>query len=375
MSDKAATVFLIEDDPDLMELNALHVSMAGYEVLRADSAEEALALMDQPEVAADLIISDIVMPGINGYDFCKATHQLPSWCDIPFIFVSSLSTLGERLKGYEVGGDDYIIKPIDPKELVQKIAKVLEVTRKNRELKEVAAQSQSVAMQAMTYSSDLGQVIEFFKNSVTCSSYSAIAELFFDFMRNNGLHSSIQFHTPQGQLNFGDQGEVTPLEANVIEMSRKKSRFFDFGCRTIINYQDFSILIKNMPIDDPDKYGIYKDTIGTLCNAIEVRVNVILSDSKNKKRIELVALVQDAMNELKQTMADIQRDNMRVIDTMVNDVDNAMMVLGLTDEEENRIRNIAMKTTEAIEAVFGRVVFIEAQFDKVKERLDDVFTD
>ena len=76
MSDKAATVFIIEDDPDLMELNALYISMAGYEVLRADSAEEALALMDQPEVTADLIISDIVMPGINGYDFCKATHQI-----------------------------------------------------------------------------------------------------------------------------------------------------------------------------------------------------------------------------------------------------------------------------------------------------------
>ncbi len=375
MSDKIPTVFIIEDDPALMELNALHIATEGYEVLRAESAEEALALMQQPEHAADLIVSDIVMPGMDGYEFCSEVHQLPEWLDVPFIFVSSLSTLEERLKGYEVGGDDYITKPIDPKELVQKIARVLDVRNKNRQLKEEITQSQSVAMQAMTYSSDLGQVIEFFKNSVTCESYAAIAELFFDFMRNNGLHSSIQFHTPQGQLNFGDQGEVSPLEANVIEMSRKKSRFFDFGSRTIINYQDFSILIKNMPIDNPDKYGIYKDTIGTLCNAIEARVTVIMSDDKNRKRQALVDAIQDAMHELKQTMAEMQKDNMAVIETMVNDVDNAMMVLGLTDEEENRIREIAMKTTDAIEAVFGRVVFIEAQFDTVKARLDDVFSD
>ncbi|MCF6217167.1 MAG: response regulator [Gammaproteobacteria bacterium] len=375
MSDKAPTVFIIEDDPALMELNALHIAMEGYEVLRAENAEEALALMQQPALSADLIVSDIVMPGMDGYALCTEVHKLPTWQEVPFIFVSSLSTLEERLKGYEVGGDDYITKPIDPKELVQKIARVLDVRNKNHQLKEQITQTQSVAMQAMTYSSDLGQVIEFFKHSVSCESYASIAELFFEFMRNNGLHSSIQFHTPHGQLNFGDQGEVSPLEANVIEMSRKKSRFFDFGSRTIINYQDFSILIKNMPIDDPDKYGIYKDTIGTLCNAIEARVTVIMNDDKNRKRQALVDAIQDAMRELKQTMAEMQKDNMAVIETMVNDVDNAMMVLGLTDEEENRIREIAMKTTDAIEAVFGRVVFIEAQFDTVKARLDDVFND
>ncbi len=375
MSDATATILIVEDDPSLMELNALHIELAGYQTLRAETAEVALELMMQPDVKADLIISDIVMPGMDGYEFCKQVHQLSDWSETPFIFVSSLTTLEERLKGYEVGGDDYIGKPIDPKELTQKVSRVLEVRRHNAELQEVADQSQKVAMQAMTYSSDLGQVIEFFKNSVDSKTFEELASLFFDFMRNNGLRASIQFYTVNGQLNFGDQGELSPLEANVMELSRKKSRFFDFGSRTIINYDDFSILIKNMPLDDPEKYGIYKDTIGTLCNAIEARVKALLADDKNKKREEMISLIQEAMRELKETMGDMQKANMRIIDNMLNEMENSMMTLGLTEEQEEDIRLIATKTMDSIEAIFGRVIFIENQFDKVQERLENIFNE
>ena len=375
MPENIYTVLIVEDDPNLMELNALHIEMEGYQTLRAENAESALILMEKTEKPADLILSDIVMPGMDGYKFCKQVHHHSLWKDIPFIFVSSLSTLEERLKGYEVGGDDYITKPIDPKELTQKIAKVLEIRHKNKELQEMACQSQSVAMQAMTYSSDLGQVIEFFKQSVDSKGFTELAELFFNYMRNHGLHSSIQFYTRSGQMSFGDRGDISPLEANVIEMSRKKSRFFDFGARTIINYKDFSILIKNMPIDDPEKYGIYKDTIGTLCNAIEARTNVLLNDDKNRQRSELVEAIQEAMGGLKSTMAEIQKENMCAIDTMINDIDNAMMTLGLEEEQEKDIRGIAEKAMDAVEGVFGRVVFIESQFDTVQERLEKIFKD
>ena len=373
MPEIKATILIVEDDQDLMELNALHLEMAGYQVLRAETAEDALSLMGQEDQTADLILSDIVMPGIGGYEFCEKAKQLHGWNDVPFIFVSSLSTLEERLKGYDVGGDDYIIKPIDPKELIRKIDRVLEVRDQNHNLQEMMDQSQKVAMQAMTYSSDLGQVIEFFKNSVNSTSFKELAELLFDFMRNNGLRASIQFYTPDGQLNFGDQGEISPLEANVIELSRKKSRFFHFGARTTINYQDFSILVKNMPVDDQDKYGIYMDTIGTLCNAIEARTTALLSDDKNRKREELIAAVQGAMDELKITMNGIQRANVDAMDAMISDIDEAMMTLGLSDVQEDNIRQIATNTMVKVEAVFDRVVDIEDKFELVKKQLETVF--
>lgn len=375
MSDVGAIVLIVEDDQDLMELNALHLEMAGYQTLRAETAEDALVLIEQRETAVDLILSDIVMPGIGGYEFCEKVKSLQDCADVPFIFVSSLSTLEERLKGYDVGGDDYIIKPIDPKELIRKVDRVLDVCDRNKNLEEMMSQSQKVAMQAMTYSSDLGQIIEFFKNSISGQSFEELAKLFFDYMRNNGLRSSIQFYTSEEQLNFGDQGMMTPLEANVIELSRQKSRFFHFGTRTIINYQDFSILIKNMPVEDEEKYGIYMDTIGTLCNAIEARVTVLLSDDKNKKREELVNAVQDAMDELRKTMAEMQKDNMDAMYAMNNSIDDAMMTLGLTSEQEEDIRSITNHTVSAVEAIFGRVVFIESQFEKVQHKLENVFND
>ncbi len=89
---------------------------AGYEVITAGDGVEALERME--EVTPDLIVADILMPRMNGYELYEHIRSRPEWVPIPFIFLTAKAEKEDRLKGKAMGVEDYIVKPFDPDELV-----------------------------------------------------------------------------------------------------------------------------------------------------------------------------------------------------------------------------------------------------------------
>ncbi len=115
---KKAKVLIVDDSlENRLLLNILLED--DYTVMAADSGEACLNLvnLDRPE----LILLDINMPGLNGYQVCKKLKSNSVFEDIPIIFISGSDGQEERQNGFNAGGDDYITKPIDPKELTTKI--------------------------------------------------------------------------------------------------------------------------------------------------------------------------------------------------------------------------------------------------------------
>ncbi len=373
MSDNGFAL-VVDDDPDLIAVHVLLMQQQGYEVLTAANGQEALNILRRDPSAVDLILSDIVMPEMDGYEFCKQAKDLPDANNIPFVFVSQLTTLEEIIKGYSVGADDYITKPISQDVLTYKVQRLRTIRDRNRDLAKQISESAQVAMQAMTYSSDLGQVLEFYKNTFNAESFDEVARLLFDVTSAQGLHATLQILTPREVLNFSDQGEVSPLEANVIEMSRPKARFFDFGPRTVINYADFSLMIKNMPLDDPERYGITKDTLGTLCNAIESRVQFLLYQNASQRKQEIVNAVTGALEDINNAFTNIQNSNMGVIQTMMDELDDSMMNMGLTSSQENQIRGAADRCLERSKQVFEQGVELYDMFEKVQGQLETILS-
>ncbi len=202
MEEKTHRVLVVEDDADLLATYSLHLVSLGYDVLSAENGEIALNRVKESPESIDIILTDIVMPVMEGYAFCQAVKSSPESSDIPLIFISSLISLEEKLKGYEVGADDYISKPISPEELGLKLKKLLESRAENKNLQQQLIESNSVAMQAMTYSSDLGQVLEFYKNTLDAANFEEIARLLFDVTNNYGLKCSLQIRTRDGVFNF-----------------------------------------------------------------------------------------------------------------------------------------------------------------------------
>lgn len=367
-------ILLVDDDPELLQLHNLYLTQAGYKTLCATDGVEAMAHLERHLDTLSLIISDIVMPNMDGYELCRKVRTDYPGYNFPFIFVSGLTTLEEKLQGYAAGGDDYITKPIEPEILHEKTKLLIDIQKNNSEIKLRLSESFSTAMQAMTYSSQLGKILEFFKRSIQAHTIQELTSYLFDFTESLGLRTSIQYHLRNETISFGDRGEISPLERNVIEMARTQSRFFDFGARTIINYDDFSLLIKNMPLDDKELYGTLKDTLGNLCEAVEARVKVLLSEDRSKQREIVLQTIEQAMEQLSESLVSIQAQNVHIIENMINDIDNAMLSLGLTEVQEENIRQIATDTMNNIEQAFIRSDVLKEEFKKIQTTLTSLLS-
>jgi len=369
------TILVVDDDPALLELHTAYLQSAGYKTITAESGQKALTYFNSNQDTISNILSDIMMPDMDGYELCRKIKSTEKGKEIPFVFVSSLNSIEEQLKGYEVGGDDYITKPIQPDIIYKKLSVLVNMTKSNKNLKQDLQESFKTTMQAMTYSSDLGQILEFYKTSLSSPNFQELANNLFRVTSTYGLKCTLQIRTPNQIVNIGDKKQVSPLESNVIELVCEKDRFFDFGTRTAINYENFTLLIKNMPIDNNERYGELKDLLSSLCNAVESRLQVLLYDSKAKQKQEILATVQQAIDDIEGLFREIQGESISVIDNMKSDLDEALMMLGLLEYQEENILSIAQKCLDETNNVLEKGNNLSNKLEEVYHRLGTLFSE
>ena len=116
-----AKILVIDDEEEMRHM--IRIGLTGHDVLQANSGMEGLlqASREKP----DLIILDVKMPGIDGFEVCRRLRQDPDLADIPVIFTTSQDTLPDKWEGFEAGADDYLTKPFDLTELQFRIRAVL----------------------------------------------------------------------------------------------------------------------------------------------------------------------------------------------------------------------------------------------------------
>jgi DNA-binding response OmpR family regulator len=116
----AGTVLLVEDEPSVGELVRSYLSRDGYGVIWVRSGEDALVELDRHRIR--LVILDIGLPGIDGFDVCRAMRARSS---VPILMLTARDEEPDRVIGLEVGADDYLTKPFSPRELVARMKAIL----------------------------------------------------------------------------------------------------------------------------------------------------------------------------------------------------------------------------------------------------------
>ncbi len=123
-------ILIVEDDRNLANLLQYNLEKAGYQCRHTASGEEALQqLAAQP---ADLMLLDIMLPGMDGFEVCRRVRQNPSWGDLPIVMLTAKGEEIDRVLGFELGIDDYVVKPFSPRELNLRIRAILKRDRRNR---------------------------------------------------------------------------------------------------------------------------------------------------------------------------------------------------------------------------------------------------
>ncbi|HIB13216.1 MAG TPA: response regulator, partial [Dehalococcoidia bacterium] len=116
----ASTVLILEDDPHTVEVVQLYLRRDGHHVLSATDGIAGLSLAR--EAQPDLIILDLMLPGMDGLEICRILRQEP---DVPIVMLTARADEENRLAGLDLGADDYVTKPFSPRELAARIRAVL----------------------------------------------------------------------------------------------------------------------------------------------------------------------------------------------------------------------------------------------------------
>jgi Response regulators consisting of a CheY-like receiver domain and a winged-helix DNA-binding domain len=117
---RVANILVVDDDPHIRELVRHFLRQEGFVVHEAGDGEEALAKLET--VKADLVILDIMMPNMDGWQLCR---ELREHCDIPLLMLTAMGETPQKVKGFQLGTDDYLVKPFDPLELVARVKALL----------------------------------------------------------------------------------------------------------------------------------------------------------------------------------------------------------------------------------------------------------
>jgi DNA-binding NarL/FixJ family response regulator len=122
------TILIVDDDATLRTALARYLTHRKFAVEQAASGEEALGLfLSKP---ADVVVSDILMPGMDGFEFCRQLRGCQQGQLVSFIFLTSRGDIEDRIFGHSLGADDYLTKPFEPRELLAKIEAQLERSRR-----------------------------------------------------------------------------------------------------------------------------------------------------------------------------------------------------------------------------------------------------
>ena len=123
-----AKVLIVEDDPHTRELVRVYLDREGHDVLTAENGIDGLRVAR--EEAPDIILLDLMLPGMDGRDVCQS---LRGESDVPIVMLTARVQEGDRLEGFDLGADDYITKPFSPREVVARIRAVLRRAARDRQ--------------------------------------------------------------------------------------------------------------------------------------------------------------------------------------------------------------------------------------------------
>src|SRR5919108_2368399 len=119
----AQKILVVEDEPDIRKLVQYNLSQERFTVLEAEDGEQALNLLQREK--PNLVILDLMLPGLSGMQICKMLRQRSDTSKLPILMLTAKAGEADRVVGLEMGADDYLAKPFSPREMVARVKAIL----------------------------------------------------------------------------------------------------------------------------------------------------------------------------------------------------------------------------------------------------------
>jgi len=361
MTNHSHTIMVVDDEaPNVLLMERTLSSQ--YRVITANSGASCLESLETE--SPDLILLDVRMPEMIGYEVCRQIKSQSKTKDIPVIFLSAYTSLDDKLKGYDAGGDDYITKPCELQEVLAK-------TKSHIENNKAMLQNRKMAMVAMTNTSELGMVNQFYEKSFSCLTPQELAHQVIVACDSFGLKCCVQIRTVNETLNAtSTQDQCTPLEVDLMNQIKNADRILHFGKRTAFNFDTVTLIIKNMPRDDEDKCGRLNDHIASLLNGAEARIVNI--DVEEQQRKSVITKLSSALDDVNSAILDVEsgiktraKKTSTIIASLFDEMHLGFSSLALSEDQEEFFVQLVNNHMEKIISLYTSNTDVEQHFTKL----------
>lgn len=245
----------------------------------------------------------------SAFDFCTRYRLLQGDQMTPIMVFAETENKKERVQTFQVGADEYITE-FDYDYITAVVEHELDAKAQVHQLQEEKTQASNLVMEAMKTSSELGNAINFIERCHRFPSNEEIAKEILGFCSSMDLKVVIGILEDSSWTFTSSTGTVAELERDLMQSIHNQDRFVDFGGRTQMNWPNIALLVKNMPLLEPEKYGRIKDLLPTLLSSANVRIHSLYEEKRIHEQTSLMTRsIETLQPSLESVITAMKQDN------------------------------------------------------------------
>ena len=337
--------------------------------------DETKVVQETERTAPDLILLDTGIPEEQGFVICEQIKNNPQTESCSLMFLSEDTRLDQKMAGYAAGCDDYIIKPFDPEELLARLKKQLKAQEEQASLQSSTKTAMDAAFAAMQSSSEIGAIVRFLENTLTLNTFDALATSLLDITHDFGLMCALQIRGEEGRLNYGCENKS--VESKMLSELISKGKIIDFGARTLLNFEHISLLVRNMPIHEPENYGRLKDNLVLLTNSCEEKVKTINNEITLQQQRDggIASIISGCHDDLTNASKQIKFLDNLIDEVMLwqrQELEDKLICLGLSEEQEDALLEMVDTSVKKLEVSRNIGEEIDDHFATIIQKLTEL---
>ncbi len=367
------TVYIVDDDSGVRML-LQHMLSKHFIVEAFESGEACLERTEQK--SPELFLLDIELPGMNGYEVCRMIKDTPDWKNIPVIFLSGHDTPEDAWAGYDAGGQDFIAKPFDVGELYRKLEIIFQLEETRVALQEQLKSSDELSNVVLTNLDEYSTLIGFLRKLNECTEYQDVVNAVMNLIHTFHLEGVIQIRMRNLERTYSKAGENWPLEVAVINNVRTMDRIFMFKSRASYNFDHITILITNMPVNDPDLCGRIRDILAIVAESAEAKL-VALQNVFDKSRMQdelhnLLQAIEQTVLTYSKNYEDARVKGSFHTARLLDDLLSTLAHVGLSEQHEEQILEMVKSRTYELVDLYDIAGATQATLVELINKLEDI---
>lgn len=361
---------MVVDDDEIARIIMREFLEDTYDIIEAESA--AICLQKLESCTPDIFLLDIQMPEKDGFELCENIRHEPCFRATPIMFISAAETEQNLVRAFEVGGNGFLEKPVKKEKIRAlvglKISQQAELVaiQKNQE------EAMKVAMEAMTTSSELGQLIQFVKDLDEDRSLEDVAKRLCHVIESFGLSASAIVLTQKPI--YANCTAESPEAKLLSKACRINERIISQGIRSIIRSDTIAFLVNEMPIDDESRYGRFKDNLVVLASICDGRLKQLIAQQgveqqRSKVLSRVIKITEDQLQNFGNKLKEHEQMSTEVIGNMLTELETKLFHLGLEEDQEAQLMTVAYEVHKKMELMTDDYQSLEGELGKILESL------